>query len=273
MDDLDQLISDALSDDDASGTEPVDEPTPDGEEATEPEADGEETEPEAADPATDDDAEPSDDQPEETPDGTGQQESTAVPGTVDVETLRRENELTKRILANLVTAKQRQEQEAARQQAEAEEAARVEALKQQWAEMDPEEAAKSQAAYIAQTASERINALEAQLQQLEAEKVQSEQAREEAAAKEKVIPLIIEKFGLKESDRRWLSKLNDPYAMEEVAAELKAERAERTAAARQAKAEKAKANPALKPTEPSQSAPVFKQEHENIDELLDSLFP
>jgi len=289
MDDLDQLIDSALDEPTASQEDPQDEPTPSGEEATEPVAEGEER-----DESQDPEEEPTDEDPELSPDeddASDEPDGTEEPGAVtddqgqeppteadpEKAQLRQEADMAKRLLANLVAAQQQAKEREAAQKAEEERKAKIEALKQQWAEMDPEEAAKSQAAFIAAEAEQQVQTLQAQLSQLAAEREAEIKARQEAEAKEKVIPLILDKFGLKPEDRRFIERLNDPYAMEEVAKDLKELRRQQTANARKAKKQKAQENPALLTAAP-QSGPAPQaprksiDEYADVDEYLDALF-
>lgn len=283
MDELDQLIESALDEPTASEEPDTDELTPTGEEATEPVAEGEALSADPDDPEGDPDAEDPDPSPDNEPGGTedsepeaGDQEPAVPEDQPDVEKLRQENELAKRLLQNLAIAQQQAKQREAAEAAESERQARIEALKAQWAEMDEEEAARSQAAFIAQEATQQIQTLQAELQRMAAEREAERTARQEAESKEQVIPLILDKFGLKPEDRRFIERLNDPYAMEEVAKDLKDLRRQQTASARQVKAEKVRGNPALSTAAP-QSGPAPErprkaiEDYQDVDEYLDDL--
>lgn len=283
MDELDQLISRTYEESDAS--DPIDEqePTPSDTAATEDLAEGDELEvsgeepeeesnelPEDQQPDTEEEVSADPDGPEETP---SEEPVAEVVTDTEKEELRRQNDLQKRLLANFVNAQQQMQQRQAQEEQVAKDNAMYKSLQERWSNMDETEAAVDQAAYVARLAEGKINELNGQLQSVQQQQAQAQYAAQEQDSREKVIPLIMQKFGLKENDRVFLEKLSNPLAMEEVAGHIKQDRQSQTTAARSAKAEKIRGNPALKAGAAPQAQGVIpSRDYESLDDLVDALY-
>lgn len=278
MDELDALINGALE---AEGAIPDAEPTPtdpEGEEATELTAPVEEELTPIEDSDEELEGQEEDPQPE-TPEGTEEPSGEVVeePQT-PAELAAAQATIAKQqaLLQSILAAQQQQadaaKAEKARVEREERISAEIAALEKRWAEMDPEDAARDQLAVTTRIAQDRIAALEGENQRILSEQASARAVAEEAAAKQQVIPLIMQKFGLKEADREVLADLDNPLAMEKVGAFLQSQRQTQTKAARTAKADKLRQNPAIKPVAPGGGKPAFQQQYESVDELIDSLF-
>lgn len=275
MDELDLLIDNALGDTDASDPEPDETETPTEEEATEPVAVEETVEESDEDPAGEPDDESDVEEPDEDPEGTLTTEtegSATLSVPEDYETIRRKAAFQERILNQLATAQQRKREQDEAAAAEADRNAKIQALKEKWDEMDPADAYREQLAFVAGEAETTIGTLQQQLTQLQQERAQQQELREEAEAKAAVIPMILQKYGLKDDDRDIFEEINNPVSMEKVAEKLATRRKAQTAKAREVKAEKAKTNPALKVTTPGAAAASQKPDFNDVDDMLDWMF-
>jgi len=111
-------------------------------------------------------------------------------------------------------------------------------------ELSQEDVAREQAQLFARHSAARMQALEAENQQLKAWREQ----QQEAEAKVEVIRLLATQFSLTEREVGYLNDLDTPEAMEKLARRFQADRTNQTAAARKAQAARRSADPVHKAT-------------------------